>query len=543
MTESQSRPGESSEIGVVIGGSLSQGVKVKLARTRSVEEVAVGAYVAIEGRLNRTFGMITDVALETIDRSLETTMPDLDDPFIADVLDGTAFYGVADVQPELSLDQGTNETRRALTLPRHFSRVVDATGDDIVNVFGRPDDTHLAIGEPLAMENVDIVLDLKAVAERSIGVFGKSGTGKTFLVRQVLAGLVRSRAAATLVFDMHNEYGWEGRDRERNRTVKGLKQLFGSRVVVLTLDKEASDRRNVPTDGEIRIGYGEIEPEDIETLAEALNLTDVGRQLPYRLQRRGGTKWLADFLQQDSDGIAELCRELNENEATMQALQRRLKVFERFAFLQEKGGNGSVRSIIDYLDRGISVVLEFGEYGRQELAYMLVANLLTRRIHENYVRRSERAMGESGMEPTPLIIAIEEAHKFLNRNVASQAIFGTIAREDRKHGVTLLVVDQRPSGIYDEVLSQIGTKLTCLLDSDRDVDAVLAGVSDRSKLRNVLSRLESRQQALLFGDALPMPVVVHTREYGTPESYAAFSVADALESKEEFARRAESLFD
>ena len=355
MTEFQSRSGESSEIGVVIGGSLSQGVKVKLARTRSVEEVALGAYVAIEGRLNRIFGMIIDVALETIDSSLETTMPDLDDPFIADVLDGTAFYGVADVQPELSLDQETNETRRALTLPRHFSRVVDATGDDIVNVFGRPDDTHLAIGEPLAMENVDIVLDLKAVAERSIGVFGKSGTGKTFLVRQVLAGLIRSRAAATLVFDMHNEYGWEGRDRERSRTVKGLKQLFGSRVVVLTLDKEASDRRNVPTDGEIRIGYGEIEPEDIETLAEALNLTDVGRQLPYRLQRRGGTKWLADFLQKDSNGIAELCLELNENEATMQALQRRLKVFERFGFLQEEGGNGSVRSIIDYLDRGISV--------------------------------------------------------------------------------------------------------------------------------------------------------------------------------------------
>ena len=288
MTEHRPGPDEGPEIGVVVGGSLSQGVKVKLARTRSVEQVAVGAYVAIEGRLNRTFGMITDVTLETIDSSLEATMPDLDDPFIADVLDGTAFYGTVDVQPELSLDQETNETRRALTLPRHFSRVVDASGEDIVHVFGRPDNTHLAIGEPLAMENVDIVLDLKAVAERSIGVFGKSGTGKTFLVRQVLAGLVKSRVASTLVFDMHNEYGWEGRDRERARSVKGLKQLFGSRVVVLTLNKDASDRRNVPTDGEIRIGYGEIEPEDIETLAEALNLTDVGRQLPYRLHRRSG---------------------------------------------------------------------------------------------------------------------------------------------------------------------------------------------------------------------------------------------------------------
>ena len=113
MTEHRPGPDEGPEIGVVVGGSLSQGVKVKLARTRSVEQVAVGAYVAIEGRLNRTFGMITDVTLETIDSSLEATMPDLDDPFIADVLDGTAFYGTVDVQPELSLDQETNETRRA----------------------------------------------------------------------------------------------------------------------------------------------------------------------------------------------------------------------------------------------------------------------------------------------------------------------------------------------------------------------------------------------------------------------------------------------
>ena len=174
---------------------------------------------------------------------------------------------------------------------------------------------------------------------------------------------------------------------------------------------------------------------------------------------------------------------------------------------------------------------------------MLAANLLTRRIHEQYVSRSERAMGETSEEPTPLIIAIEESHKFLNRNVASQAIFGTIAREDRKHGVTLLVVDQRPSGIHDEVLSQIGTKLVCLLDSERDIDAILAGVSDRAKLRNVLARLESRQQALLMGDALPMPVVVHTREYGTAESYAAFSIPDALESSAAFAQERDSLFN
>ncbi len=543
ITDEQNRGAPDHEVGVVVSGSLSQGIVVRLARSRSVDDIAVGAYVSIEGQANRSFGMITDVRLESIDKSVEILAPAVTDPFISDVLDGTAYYGMVDVLQTLIIDPATGESRPVRTVPRHFSRVVDANIEDVRNVFGQEDETHLGIGRPLAMEDVDIVLDLKKVAERSVGVFGKSGTGKTFLVRQLLAGLVRSREAATLVFDMHNEYGWAGVDRERNRHVKGLKQLFGSRVVVLTLDKGASDRRGVPTDGEIRIAHSEIEPEDVDALSEALSLTDAGRQLPYRLQRKYGRKWFTEFLALESGGMTDLRNEIGEHEGTMQALQRRLRAFERFEFITEDSGNGSVKSIVDYLEKGMSVVLEFGKYGRHELAYMLAANLLTRRIHEHYVNRSERALGEAGDEPTPLVIAIEESHKFLSRTVASQAIFGTIAREDRKHGVTLLVVDQRPSGIHDEVLSQIGTKLVCLLDSERDIDAILSGVSDRSKLRNVLARLESRQQALLMGDALPMPVVVHTREYGTDASYAAFSVSDALDSASTFAQERDSLFN
>jgi len=82
-------------------------------------------------------------------------------------------------------------------------------------------------------------------------------------------------------------------------------------------------------------------------------------------------------------------------------------------------------------------------------------------------------MAEDIAKPAPLVITIEEAHKFLNPEVSSQTIFGTIAREMRKYNVTLLVIDQRPSGIDDEVISQMGTKITCLLDNERDVDSVV----------------------------------------------------------------------
>ena len=50
------------------------------------------------------------------------------------------------------------------------------------------------------------------------------------------------------------------------------------------------------------------------------------------------------------------------------------------------------------------------------------------------------------------MIVVEEAHKLLNREMAAQTTFATIARELRKYYVTLLIVDQRPSQIYDEVM-------------------------------------------------------------------------------------------
>ena len=151
-------------------------------------------------------------------------------------------------------------------------------------------------------------------------------------------------------------------------------------------------------------------------------------------------------------------------------------------------------------------------------------------------------MGDDTQKPRPLVITIEEAHKFLTREVAGQTIFGTIAREMRKYNVTLLVVDQRPSGIDSEVMSQLGTKITCLLDNENDVNAVLEGVSGSRKLRSVLARLESKQQALVFGHAVPMPVVIQTREYGTPESYKALGFVEAAEMKARVERDIEDLF-
>ena len=537
-------------LGMVVSGSLTEGMIVRLDADRSIEEIKVGTFVNIQGQHMRFFGVVTDAALASMDPSMPAQPPDVSDPFIAQVVSGTAAYGTITVEPMLTIGgidsiAGLDGPQPARTVPPHFSRVGTATDSDIRIVFGEEDDRHFWIGSPMDMET-RLYLNIEEMVKRSNGVFGKSGTGKTFLTRLLLAGILQKDAASNLVFDMHNEYGWQGTSEGASSTVKGLKQLFPSKVAVFSLDEQSSRTRGINPDYVVRIGLEEIEPEDVQMLRESLNLSEVAADAAYSLQRKFGARgWLKSFLSiSGGEEMRDLAQDLNVNDRALSTLQNRLRRLMRLPFIDAEKGHNSVNRILDYVqNQGMHVVLEFGRYGSNLAAYILVANLLTRRIYARYQQLTDEAAGGDGSQtPRPLVITIEEAHKFLNPGIADQTIFGTIAREMRKYNVTLLVVDQRPSGIDDEIMSQIGTKLTCLLDSDRDVDAVLSGVSGSRKLRSVLSRLESRQQALAFGHALPMPVVVQTREYGSIESYASFGWRDEHELRAQAERDAADLF-
>jgi hypothetical protein len=499
-------------LGVVVGGSLSKGLDVKLDRETVIEDLAVGRYVVVRGQHKRFFCMITDVMLDATNPAIRSDPPDLSDPFLREIYSGTAAFGTIHVAPMLVIDVDEGEPKPVKTIPSHFMPVDIATSQDVNDVFGAEDRTHFNIGAPLELEETQINLDLVRLVERSVGVFGKSGTGKSFLTRIVLAGVIKNDVAVNLIFDMHNDYGWAVKD-EHGTQAKGLKQLFSSRVAIFTLDEEATRRRGARADHIVTIGYDEIEPEDLAMLKSTMDLTDSMIDAAYELQKLWGYRWIEHLIEAGAETLDMLKEEISASPASVQALQRRLRRFERFEFLRPQAIDDSAKKIIEFIERRISVVLEFGRYGNALEAYILVANYLTRRIHEMYVKKVETALGDPGMEPPQMLITIEEAHKFLDPQIARQTIFGTIARELRKYNVTLLIVDQRPSGIDEEVMSQIGTRITALLDNERDIAAVLTGISGAGGLREVLARLDTKQQAIIIGHAVPMPVVVKTRSY------------------------------
>jgi DNA helicase HerA-like ATPase len=501
-------------LGLIVEGSLIDGLRARLDGLQSIEDVRVGQFVRITGQKHDYFCLVTDVRLDATNRDLLADPPLPTDGFALQVLAGTTAYGALAIQPMLMLARdGSDDAsvgdgpRPVRTIPPHFAEVFTAAEGDFDRVFGEEADHRFEIGQPLDMD-VPVRIDLHRFVERSNGVFGKSGTGKSFLTRLLLCGVVTSGAAVNLIFDMHNEYGWTSQS-ENGYPVKGLKPLFGARVQVYSLDQ----RSGTSNDGIIKIGLNEIEIEDIELLADELRLNATAVESAALCESRLGRDWIAQLTDEDAN-IAELNERVGAHEASLSALQRKLMLIRRLAFIQPHvtERDSGLDRLMAALSQRQHVVLEFGQHNSL-LAYMLAANVITRRIHREWTKKVDAHKQGSGQAPPQLTITIEEAHKFLNSRAANQTIFGTIARELRKYNVTLLVVDQRPSGIDDEVLSQIGTRITCALNDDKDIEAVLSGVSGASHLRSILASLDSRQQAMILGHAVPMPMALRTRSY------------------------------
>ena len=531
---------EATLLGVITSGSLIEGLEMKLDAAQDVEDIKAGKFVVIRGRKSEFFSMITDMRLDATNPEILINPPDEDDTLTREVLSGHSTFATVSLRPMLTLrhdeilnpDEGGKPVK---AIPAHFSPVYDAAVADVSRVFGEEDESgrFFNIGRPLDMET-PVCINLDRLVERSNGVFGKTGTGKTFLTRLLLCGMIRNQKAVNFIFDMHSEYGKGGRTEGRNGVsfAKGLKELFGSRVAVFSLDPESTRMRGSTPDHEVHIGYDQIWVDDILSLQEELRLNPTALEAAHLIANKYGKDWLKALLDGGEYDIKAFAEGIGAHPESLAALYRKLSRIKSFPFLTEKRPSTDIiKTMMDYINNGTNIVLEFGQQ-TSLLCYLLVANIITRRIHHEYVNRSERyfATRDPADQPRHLVITIEEAHKFLNPIAARQTIFGIIAREMRKYYVSLLIIDQRPSGIDEEVLSQVGTKVIALLNDEKDISAVLTGVSNAAGLKSVLASLDSKQQALVMGHAVPMPVVIRAREYGET-FYREMGWADKEERK------------
>jgi len=502
-------------LGTIVSGSLTEGLTLRIAPDTPLEQIKTGKFVSIVGDTHAFFSLITDLELQVTMPDIVQFPPGHNEHLLQDMLQRKFMYVTAMLKPMLMLD-ATYQPRPVKTIPPHFAPVYEAREDDIVHIFGRddgPQSSYFMVGQPLDMD-AQVCLNLERLAERSNGIFGKTGTGKTFITRIVLSGLIQRGHATTVIFDMHSEYGMQAPSEDGAGFVKGLKTLFGRRVAIFSLDPESTRRRGGSADVAIHLSYQSVHVNDLISLQQELNLHPTACEAASLLAATYKRRWLEQLLTR-SDDLKGLAEEVGAHPESIAALHRKIKPLEHYPFFTQTPLTSDVIDhMMAYIDNDISIIIEFGKY-TSTFCYLLMANIITRRIHERYVEKTERFLGSHRPQDKPrqLMIVVEEAHKFLNPQAAQQTPFGTIAREMRKYYVSLLIVDQRPSGIDAEVLSQIGTKIIAQLNDEKDINAALTGVSNATQLRAVLAGLETKKQTLILGHAVPMPVVVETRSY------------------------------
>jgi uncharacterized protein len=248
----------------LVGGGLKENFRVRL--TVSPQEIQEGAFVVIQSGHWNYYGIVTDINLGATDPRFADEQTEVRFPaHIAKALHGQTLYANLEVLPNLMLevgpelgtpeykdwqgkiDAGLKDAPRILpvkNIPPHHAVVSLANEGDIAEIFGDPNkESNFVIGYTRE-QNHPVCIDLDKFVQRSSGVFGATGTGKSFLTRLVLAGLMKHNQAAVLVLDMHNEYGFDDVASDTKKAVKGLKTLFKSGVRCVGLGAGSTIRGN-----------------------------------------------------------------------------------------------------------------------------------------------------------------------------------------------------------------------------------------------------------------------------------------------------------
>ena len=532
-------------IGYVVGGGLEANLQVRL--TVPPQEVQEGSFVVIDSGGWRFYGLVTDLQLGSTnprfaDEQSEERLPHQ----LAELLHGQTLYTNLAVMPVLMMERGpepgTQEYRlwkdqhpdesqpaNVKTVPSHHSPVMLANAADIAQIFGTDNNAEIFSIGYTREQGHPVCLNLDKFVKRSSGIFGTTGSGKSFLARMILAGLIHANRASALIFDMHNEYGPDSSSSDTGTAVPGLKGKFGGKIQLVGLGAGTSFGK-LNADLSLEIAQSDITSEDVLLLSQALNLNETAATVLAALERDFQQDWFSVFLSMGTgkteldengksvpapDSVEAWADGSNVHPKSALALHQKLGRLRNKTYLIADPATKGLKAIIDSLEHGNSVILSFGK-NNSELDYLLVTNLITRKIRDHWEERTEQfhAKTDSNVkEPRPLVVVVEEAHKLLNREMASQTIFSTIAREMRKYYVTLLIIDQRPSQIYDEVMSQLGTRISGSLGDEDDINAVLSGLPGRGALRGMLSKLQAKEEALLLGWGVPMPIPIRSRRY------------------------------
>ena len=332
--------------------------------------------------------------------------------------------------------------------------------------------------EYLKQRELPYLFDYKSMHQYPhIGVFGRSGSGKSFGLRVVLEELMEMGVPA-IVMDPHYEM-----DFSNNSEIS---------------DKNYSDKFKCLEIGlHTGIKFQELQKRDLKNLLNAASpLTDSMKNVIDVMLAKGSSyesfKNKLDMLLEGQEIgsrdkiIAEIAAEPDTSKKNR--LEEVLDVYERYdktcnsmsvrgvlwrlINLQNEGiFSHNIDELLDLLKRRKLVVLQ----GSTRMINVFSTYLLAKLYYLRKEYRDELYRNNAKVDYfPPFVIITDEAHNFAPKgfDTPSKSILREISQEGRKYGVFLILATQRPTLLDETITAQLNTKLIFRTVRASDIDTI-----------------------------------------------------------------------
>ncbi|MGE5454546.1 MAG: ATP-binding protein, partial [Methylocystaceae bacterium] len=324
----------------------------------------------------------------------------------------------------------------------------------------------LEAGQLVEQPGVPLVFNYRALQDYPhIGVFGGSGSGKSFGLRVIIEELM-GHHIPLLVLDPHYEMSFD-------QPLFAGGKSFGNQTLIYTVGQD------------VGVQFSDLSENDLTSLLDAISPMSEAMDSAVKTIIRPHDslesftlrlELLNEFLEVGEGEFTESFnsrRDYPENRkadelmrlkklaaqiggiATIRAIRWRLhRLSGEGIFMPD----GAVR-IENGLKNGQTVVIRGSSY-----LLKVYAAYLLRRLYR--LRRSYKDALQRGIQPPsefpPFMVVTDEAHNFAPRgenNLPSRREIKEIAQEGRKYGIFLILATQRPALLDDTVNAQLNTKL------------------------------------------------------------------------------------
>lgn len=333
-------------------------------------------------------------------------------------------------------------------------------------------------GKFLNQKDVPFIMDYRAMSEYPhIGIFGGSGSGKSFGIRVILEEVMKKKIP-TVVLDPHYEMTFS------NPSLSKFKKDYSGNFVAVQIGKD------------VGIKFEDITKYDLKNLLSSVsNLTDSMENIVDVLFTRGNNYYsfhnkLEYLLEGKEIGSEEKINEkifYADSESDKKKYEEVKKIYIQY---DKKTNDASIRGILWRLERlekegifnkDIRVIeknLQSSKLvvvqGSNRLIQIFSTYLLSKLYYQRRSYRDSISTGSDGKYFPPFIIVTDESHNFApkSESTPTKSILREVAQEGRKYGVFLILATQRPTLLDETITAQLNTKFIFRTVRASDIDTI-----------------------------------------------------------------------